>query len=317
MEERRTNAVSAVFANGVEHAHLLRKEARDWLIQATRLRCCNAVSVGSQAATAVIRPESDVTGRMNPSPPNINPNSVEGAVPGSASNMNATLSGIQAFNPPAMQTLQQVVLDGVSVSDDPGLGATSQHAGLPHTSSLGMQPPQMFPGLVAAQMKQFVEQRGPAQSNHERMSQRQWSGTITWWGTDTTRNETRELRAQVTATASKGDPCAIFLMGFPLVEDLYSLHPSRLTSTWPDALLLSPGGPAVSMDKLDDWIRKNDPVVMRIRPKSVMDLNSYGQLVKLLEYKSCVSHQYTVESSSNLLDSMPLRVGIFQERAIQ
>lgn len=147
---------------------------------------------------------------------------MEGAVPGSASNMNATLSGIQAFNPPAMQTLQQVVLDGVSVSDVPRLGATSQHAGLPHNSSLGMQPPQMFPGLVAAQMKQFVEQRGPAQGNHERMNQCQWSGTITWWGTDTARNETRELRAQVTATASKGDPCAIFLMGFPLVEDLYS-----------------------------------------------------------------------------------------------
>jgi hypothetical protein len=71
------------------------------------------------------------------------------------------------------------------------------------------------------------------------------------------------------------------------------------------------------MDKLDDWIRKNDPVVMRIRPTSGMDLNSYGQLVKLLGYKSCVSHQYTIESSSNLLNSMPLRVGIFQERATQ
>jgi len=169
----------------------------------------------------VIRPESDVTGGMNPPPPNIDPNSVEGADPGSAPNTNATL--IQAFmdfNPTAMQTLQQVALDGVSVSDVHGLSATSQHAGLPHNSSLGMHPPQMFPNLVATQMKQFVEQRGPAQGNHERVGK--WSGTITWWGTDTTRNERRELRAQVTATASKGDPCAIFLMDFPLVEDLYS-----------------------------------------------------------------------------------------------
>ena len=47
----------------------------------------------------------------------------------------------------------------------------------------------------------------------------QWSGTTTWWGTDTTRNKTRELRAQITATAVKGDPYAIFLMDFPLVED--------------------------------------------------------------------------------------------------
>ncbi|KAF8501473.1 hypothetical protein F5888DRAFT_1233662 [Russula emetica] len=169
------------------------------------------------------------------------------------------------FNPTAMQTLQQVVLDGVSVSDVHGLGATSQYAGHPHNNSLGMQPPQMFPGLVAAQMKQFVEQRGPAQGNHERMNQCQWSGTIAWWGTDTTLNERREVRAQVTATASKGDP---------------------LTSTWPDVLLLAPAGPAVSMDKLYDWIRKNDPVVMDIRPTSEMDLNSHGQLVKLLRYKN-------------------------------
>ena len=164
----------------------------------------------------MIRPEFDVTGRMNPSPPNTTADSGEGAGPGSASNMNATL--IQPSNPAAMQTLQQVVLDGVSVSD--GLSATSQHAGFAHNNSLGRQPPQMFPDLVAAQMKQFVEQCGPAQVNHERMDQ--WSGTITWWGTDTTRNETRELRAQITATASKGDPCAIFLMDFRLVKDLYS-----------------------------------------------------------------------------------------------
>lgn len=171
----------------------------------------------------MIRPESDVTGRMNPSSPNTTANSGEGAGPGSASNMNAT--PIQAFNPPAMQTLQQVVLDGVSVSDVHGLSATSQHAGHAHDNSLGIQPPQMFPGLVAAtQMKQFVEQGEPAQGNHERT---EWSGTITWWGTDTTRNETRELQAQITATASKGDPCVIFLMDFRLVEDL-----SRTLPDW-------------------------------------------------------------------------------------
>ncbi|KAN0120893.1 hypothetical protein V8E52_004162 [Russula decolorans] len=194
---------------------------------------------------------------MNPSPPNTTANSGEGAGPGSASNMNATL------NPPAMQTLQQVVLDGVSVSDVDGLSATSQHAGRAHNTSLGMQPPQMFSSLVATQMKQFVERRGPAQVNHERMDQ--WSGTITWWGTDTTRNETRELRAQITATASKGDP---------------------LVSTWPDALLLAPAGPAVSTDELHEWMR-HSPVVMQIQPTPGTDEHGYGQLVKLLGYKSC------------------------------
>lgn len=108
-----------------------------------------------------------------------------------------------------------------------------------------------------------------------------------------------------------------FSYGFSVTRRLISAHPSRLTSTWPDFLLLRPAGPAVSMDKLHDWIGKNDPVVMHIRPTSEMDLNSYGQLVKLLRYKGCVSHQYTVKPSSNLLDSMRQRVGRFQERATQ
>lgn len=38
----------------------------------------------------------------------------------------------------------------------------------------------------------------------ERMSQ-EWSGTLTWQGTGTT-NERKEVRAQVTARGTKGDP---------------------------------------------------------------------------------------------------------------
>ena len=96
-----------------------------------------------------------------------------------------------------------------------------------HTNSFGTQPPQLPPAVVAVQMKQFAEQRGPTQGNQghiiggnssgtnpgdvgERMS-KQWSGTLTWQGTDTARNERKEVRAQVTATAPKGDPCAFFL----------------------------------------------------------------------------------------------------------
>ena len=59
----------------------------------------------------------------------------------------------------------------------------------------------------------------------ERMS-RQWSGTLAWPGTEFTRNERKEVRAQVTATASKGDPCAFFPIEFFSIEDLYSrTHP--------------------------------------------------------------------------------------------
>jgi len=110
------------------------------------------------------------------------------------------------------------------------LGSTAQH-GHPHNNSLVKQPPQMPPGIVAAQMKQFVEQRGLAQGNQGLIAvengpgagagagPKMWSGTLTWQGTDTTRNERKEVRAQVTATATKGDPCAFFPMDFLSAED--------------------------------------------------------------------------------------------------
>lgn len=120
--------------------------------------------------------QNHITDRMNPSFSNTTDDSEEGAGPGSAPSMRATL--IQAFNLPVIQTPQQVVLDGVSVSHAHVLGATPQHAEHVYSNSLGIQPLQMFFGLVPAQMKQFVEQRGPAQANHERMGQ--WLGLTTW-----------------------------------------------------------------------------------------------------------------------------------------
>jgi hypothetical protein len=106
-----------------------------------------------------------------------------------------------------------------------------------------MQPPQMFPVIVATQMTQLVEQHGLAQGNQGFIDGgagsgtnadaspksvgegggkigQQWSGTLAWRGTIRTDTsiERKELRTQVTATASKGDPCA-FSHG---IEDLYS-----------------------------------------------------------------------------------------------
>ena len=165
---------------------------------------------------------------MNASPPNVNPNSGVSAGPGPPANTNAAL--LQAFNPTAAQTPPQVGLGGVSTPDGHMRGATPQH-GHAHTNSFGAQPPQLPPAVVAAQMKQFAEQRGliiggnssgtNAGDVGERMS-KQWSGTLTWQGTDTARNERKEVRAQVTATASKGDPCAFFPMDSLSAKDLYS-----------------------------------------------------------------------------------------------
>ena len=170
--------------------------------------------------------------------PNIHPNSGVSAGPGPTTNTNAV--PLQAIDPTLTQ-IQPQVAPGAHV-----LGATSQ--GLPHNNFLGMQPPPMFPAIVAAQMAQHVEQRGLAQDNQgsivggdgsgtnagaspesvgeggERISQ-QWSGTLAWRGTIRTDTsiERKEVRTQVTATASKGDPCAFSHE----IEDLY-LH------TFPD-----------------------------------------------------------------------------------
>lgn len=49
----------------------------------------------------------------------------------------------------------------------------------------------------------------------------QWSGTLTWQGSTTTLSERREVRAQVTASASEGDPCA-FCYRISIIDDMYS-----------------------------------------------------------------------------------------------
>jgi hypothetical protein len=178
---------------------------------------------------------------MNASSPNINLNSGVSAGPGPPANTNTNAALLQAFNPTASQTPPQVGLGGVSTPDAHMRGATPQH-GHAHTNSFGTQPPQPPPAAVAAQMRQFAEQRGPTQGNQglivggnssgtnagvgpqtaggvsERMN-KQWSGILTWQGTDTARNERKEVRAQVTATATQGDPCVFFPVDFLSAED--------------------------------------------------------------------------------------------------
>ena len=176
--------------------------------------------------------------RMNPSSPNIHPNSGVSAGPGPPANTNTSGALLQTFNPTATQTPPQVGLGGGSTPDAHMFGATPQH-GHAHTNSFGTQPPHIPPAALAAQMKQFAEQRGltgnpglilggntntgpgpqTAGGVGERMSN-QWSGTLTWQGTDTARNERKEVRAQVTARATKGDACAFSYGVFLSAEDL-------------------------------------------------------------------------------------------------
>ena len=263
--------------------------------------------------------QNPLSGR-NASSPNINPNSVASAGPSTPANTNTNAALLQAFNPTAAQTPPQVSLGGVSTPDAHLRGATPQR-GHAHTNSFGTQPPQLPPTVVAAQMKQFAEQRGPTQGSQglivggnssgsnagagpqtaggvgERIG-KQWSGTLTWQGTDTARNERKEVRAQVTAIATKGDPCVFFPMDF-VGPRLIITRPSRMASTWPKVLSLAPAGPAVSLVELHEWMRKHNPVVMHIQPTPGADEHGYGQLVKLLRDKGCVSHGVPSKPSFN------------------
>jgi len=70
----------------------------------------------------------------------------------------------------------------------------------------------------------------------------------------------------------------------------------------------------VSVDELDDWMRKYSPVTMYIQPTLGTDGHSCGRLVKLLRDKGCVGRLGSAKPFSDFLDSMPLRVGGSQER---
>ncbi len=53
------------------------------------------------------------------------------------------------------------------------------------------------------------------------------------------------------------------------------------------------------MDELHEWMRKNNPVVMQIHPTPGTDEHGYGQLVKLLRDKGCVSQCNLRKPTSN------------------
>ena len=110
--------------------------------------------------------------------PNMHPNSGASAGPGTTMTANAV--PLLAIDPTLTQIQPQVDL---SAPDAHVLGATSQH-GLPHNNNLGMQLPQMFPVIVAAQMTQHVEQRGLAQASAQGPGQpgvhRRWG----WFGNE-------------------------------------------------------------------------------------------------------------------------------------
>jgi hypothetical protein len=46
------------------------------------------------------------------------------------------------------------------------------------------------------------------------------------------------------------------------------------------------------MQELQEWTRKNNPVMMQIRPAPGTDDHNYGQLVKLLREKGYVGRLY-------------------------
>ncbi|KAI9450141.1 hypothetical protein BJY52DRAFT_1304125 [Lactarius psammicola] len=253
---------------------------------------------------------------MNPSPSHVTTNSGVGAGSGSAANANAAL--LQAFNPAAAQIPTQ---SGLSGPDAHGLGTMSQ-LGLSHNNPLGQQQ-QPMPPAFAAQMKKLVEQRNLAQNAQTHIPAGngagtnggtgapvapamaggfggatvdvQWVGTFVWQGTDPTRNEKKEVRAQVVAVAPTGNP---------------------LASTWPKVLSLVPAGPAVPMNELQEWMKKTQPVLMRVQAAPGTDDHNFGQLVKLLRERSYVGRPSALPLGHPLtlclFDSTQLRDGRFK-----
>ena len=69
-----------------------------------------------------------------------------------------------------------------------------------------------------------------------------------------------------------------------------------MASTWPKVLNLSPAGPAVQMNDLQDWIKRTHPVLMRIQPAPGTDDHGFGQLTKLLRDRSVVSPRWRLRA---------------------
>jgi hypothetical protein len=115
-----------------------------------------------------------------------------------------------------------------------------------------------------------------------------WTGTLKWRRTD----ERKEVHAQVTVTASKGNPYARSPIVLLFTERLTFARLLRLATTWPSAILLAHAGPAVSMEELQDWITKTNPVITRVQPAPGTDDHNHGQLFRLLKEKNYVGHRH-------------------------
>ena len=61
-----------------------------------------------------------------------------------------------------------------------------------------------------------------------------------------------------------------------------------MASTWPKVLNLSPAGPTVQMNELQDWMKRTQPVLMGVQPASGTDDHNFGQLVKSLRERNLV-----------------------------
>jgi hypothetical protein len=267
------------------------------------------------AATPLMAANPNPMSAMNPSPSHASTNSGVSVGSGSAANANAAL--LQAFNPAATQIPAQSALAGLTGPDAHSLATMPQH-GLPHSNNNNLGQQQQMSANLAVQMRKLVEQRGLTQntqtlipagnsagtnggtgapvapamaSGFSETRDVQWVGTFVWQGTDTARNEKKEVRAQIVATASSGNPCVVS-HSWSLFGNTNSHKKTyRKATTWPKVLTLSPAGPAVPMNELQEWMKRTQPVLMRVQAAPGTDEHGYGQLNKLLRERGFVSRR--------------------------
>ncbi len=91
------------------------------------------------------------------------------------------------------------------------LGAVFPTTGIPELPKYRLLQPDPVVRTIGGNISERNATAGPKTADRiDEIVDQQWSGTLIWSGTGDTRNKRKEIRAEVTATVTKGVPYAFF-----------------------------------------------------------------------------------------------------------